>query len=138
MTGACPTPRYPLLVVNRLLNIAAVLLLGLVLGLHWAALQTLAWGAMLIARVQTDPVGEAFRTTFDGQHPCRLCRFVREGQSTGRTVEYGSVQAAPDLAADGLTCVFVPSVPQPDPESWADARWVSRTSVPLVPPPRFA
>ena len=34
--------------MNRLLNIAAVLVLGLALGLHWAALQMVAWTAMVV------------------------------------------------------------------------------------------
>lgn len=59
---------------------AAVAVLVLILGLHWAALQTIAWSRMVLVYSRTASLGEAIRMTFDGQHPCRLCLAVREGR----------------------------------------------------------
>lgn len=59
----------------------AVALLTLSLGLHWAVLQSVAWTGMLATRVQTGSILEAIQTTFDGQHPCRLCLAVRDGKA---------------------------------------------------------
>src|SRR5437867_13429722 len=52
------------------------------LGAHWAILQSVAWTSMVIAYSQKAPLKEALQKTFDGQHPCRLCRFVAEGQKS--------------------------------------------------------
>jgi hypothetical protein len=59
----------------------AVGMLALSLGLHWGLLQTMAWTGMLVERVQSGSWWEAVETTFDGQHPCRMCLAVREAKS---------------------------------------------------------
>jgi len=69
--------------VPSVFRLIAVAMLSLSLGLHWMALQTVAWTAMLVERVQGMTVWDAVTTTFDGQHPCRLCLMVKEGQSGG-------------------------------------------------------
>ena len=71
-----------------LLRVLAVGMLALSLGLHWGLLQTLAWTGMLVERVQTGSFWEAVQSTFDGQHPCRVCLAVREAKSeTGKSQE---------------------------------------------------
>ncbi|MBL9128401.1 MAG: hypothetical protein JNL97_12175 [Verrucomicrobiales bacterium] len=62
-------------------RILAVALLSLTLGLHWGLLQVAAWGSMLVERSRTASLEEAIRTTFDGQHPCKLCLVVQEAKS---------------------------------------------------------
>src|SRR5437867_11684703 len=52
------------------------------LGAHWAIVQSVAWTSMVIAYSQKAPFKEALHKTFDGQHPCKLCRFVVEGQKS--------------------------------------------------------
>jgi hypothetical protein len=69
------------------LSIVTVVLLCLGLGLHWVAIQTLAWGVMLVERVQVVPLSEAVETTFDGEHPCRICLLVREGRAAEKTAD---------------------------------------------------
>lgn len=74
--------------VPNLLRVLAVGMLALSLGLHWGLLQTMAWTGMLVERVQTGSIWEAVETTFDGQHPCRMCLAVREAKSeTDRSQE---------------------------------------------------
>lgn len=63
-------------------------MLALSLGLHWGVLQSIAWTGMLAERVQTGSVWQAIESTFDGEHPCRLCLALREGKSeSGRGQE---------------------------------------------------
>lgn len=45
-------------------------------GAHWAALQTVAWTTMLASNLRTHSVAEAVADTFDGDHPCPLCRAI--------------------------------------------------------------
>jgi hypothetical protein len=51
------------------------------LGLHWAALQAVAWTQMLVTYSQQAELGEAVKMTFGGEHPCNLCLLVKHGQS---------------------------------------------------------
>jgi hypothetical protein len=63
--------------VRRLAAIALSLVLGVVLaGGHLALLQGVAWASMLVSRAGTQPLAAAVRTTFDGAHPCALCRAI--------------------------------------------------------------
>ena len=64
--------------LTRFVQSIAALLVCLTLGLHWAALQTVAWTAMVVERAQTASLSEALQTTFDGQHPCTLCKKITE------------------------------------------------------------
>ena len=63
---------------------AAVVLLSFSLGLHWAALQSVAWTSMFLERVQQGTLFEALQTTLDGKHPCRICLVVREGRAAAK------------------------------------------------------
>ncbi|MBL9139853.1 MAG: hypothetical protein JNK85_28540 [Verrucomicrobiales bacterium] len=62
-----------------------LVLLGLMLGMHWGVLQSVAWVSMLADRLQTESVSTALRTTFDGKHPCRICLLVREGRNADQS-----------------------------------------------------
>ncbi len=65
-------------------KVITALLLVLSLGLHWAALQMVAWTGMLIAYSQESGVREAVAKTFDGQHPCPLCHAIAKGRAEER------------------------------------------------------
>jgi hypothetical protein len=51
------------------------------LGSHLALLQTVAWGAMLVGFSRTESFEEAAKKTFDGKHPCPLCKVVKQSKS---------------------------------------------------------
>lgn len=51
------------------------------LGLHWTLLQTVAWTGMVISFSQHATFSEAFSKTFDGRHPCALCKVIQKGQA---------------------------------------------------------
>ena len=57
------------------------------LGLHWAALQSIAWAGMLLNYSRAGSVTEAFEKTFDGRHPCPLCRALSKSQESGKKPE---------------------------------------------------
>jgi hypothetical protein len=57
-----------------------VVTICLSLGLQWAALQGIAWTGMLISFSQEGSLIEAMEKTFDGAHPCALCKVVEEGE----------------------------------------------------------
>jgi hypothetical protein len=51
-------------------------------GLHWVAIQSLAWTTMLVENSKHAPLSQAISRTFDGAHPCSLCHLVRTGKNS--------------------------------------------------------
>ena len=64
-----------------------VLALAATLGAHWAALQTLAWTTMLAANLSGENFSAAVSKTFDGAHPCCLCKAIAAGKKSERKNE---------------------------------------------------
>jgi hypothetical protein len=50
------------------------------IGLHWVALQSLAWTTMIIDYSKRATLCQAITQTFDGAHPCSLCHAVNAGK----------------------------------------------------------
>jgi len=71
----------------RLTKAFVVIALVATTGLHWAALQTVAWTTMLADNLRQHSLTEAVSQTFDGLHPCCLCKAIAAGkQSEKKTV----------------------------------------------------
>lgn len=62
-------------------KVVIVLVLTLTLGLHWALLQTVAWTGMLVRYSRGASIAEAIAKTFDGRHPCSLCKVVAKSKA---------------------------------------------------------
>ena len=60
---------------------AALILLVLSLGLHWAVLQTVAWTGMIISYSRHASFAAAVSQTFDGGHPCPMCKAIKQGRA---------------------------------------------------------
>jgi hypothetical protein len=67
--------------VRSVIRFAATLVLVLSLGLHWAFLQTVAWTGMIISYSHGSSFKEAVTKTFDGKHPCSLCKVIQQGRA---------------------------------------------------------
>ena len=112
-----------------------VLALIAVTGLHWAALQTAAWAAMLAGNLQTCSFTRAVSQTFDGKHPCPLCKAIaaqrKSEQKNGLALELQKFEFPP---VNDNTVLISPSqfvlLPQ------ANVAAGSRPQEPLLPPPR--
>lgn len=74
--------------LKRLPRLLIALALASSIGLHWAFLQVVAWTGMVISYSQDRPVTEAVSDTFDGQHPCKLCKQIAKGKRTEKKSEY--------------------------------------------------
>lgn len=117
---------------GKFLVIAALVLAT---GAHWAALQTVAWTAMLANNLCTQSVSEAVSNTFDGAHPCPMCKAIAAGKKS----EQKSAAVSPPLkmefppAAEKLVLV------SPARFSWLPSVEFSAAAAfarPPVPPPR--
>lgn len=122
--------------------IAWLLLLAVLIttNLHLPALQVAAWASMLIDYSRDHSLSVAVDMTFDGDHPCPMCK---------------SIEAAATRHADEATAIEGVTPPQPLYVASADAAWIhvlvplarldlSTASAvrfvhrPSVPPPRSA
>jgi hypothetical protein len=66
----------------RLSKSFVVIALVITTGLHWAALQTVAWTTMLAANLTSESFSQSVSDTFDGKHLCPLCRAIRAAKSS--------------------------------------------------------
>jgi hypothetical protein len=57
------------------------------IGLHWAFLQSFAWTTMLVDNLATTSFSAALQRTFDGKHPCALCKAVAEGKKSEKKAD---------------------------------------------------
>lgn len=115
---------------------ATILALCLSLGLHWLALQSVAWTTMLVANARHVSLTQAVAQTFDGQHPCVLCHVVADGKKSDKNSEILPTIAKIDLICQRRMQSYLPA--------WTPYQYLSMTCAigqrdlaPLVPPPRF-
>jgi hypothetical protein len=132
-----PAPHFP--AVRVVLRLAIVLLLVLSLGLHWAFLQTVAWTGMLIRYSQQNTFAEAVSQTFDGEHPCAMCKVVQQGRAAERQQEQQATQTGLKLEPSLIwrDAVMLPASPR----GWIcgpDIFHPSRNDEPPKPRPRSA
>lgn len=83
--------------LRALTKIVAVSVLVLSLGLHWALLQTVAWTGMLIAYSRDGSFKQAVVKTFDGKHPCPLCKAIEKGRADEKRPEKQPIKPGPKL-----------------------------------------
>lgn len=57
-------------------------------GVHWGALQSLAWTTMLAKNLQSASLSQALEETFDGKHPCPLCKAVAAGKDAEKKSDF--------------------------------------------------
>jgi len=109
-------------------------------GGHWMALQTFAWGRMIVVYAQRSSLLTAVAQTFDGRHPCKLCCKVREAQ------EPASEEVPVEAAARPIEMFFeagraaAPPVPVAARPAAAvgDDSYEDRAIPPPTPPPKLA
>jgi hypothetical protein len=115
-----------------------VLALVFSIGAHWLVLQSVAWVGMVVSYSQEASVTEAISKTFDGEHPCRLCEFVKEGRKAeGQQQKALKLEAKKDFFCQIECLALCP----PRDFSLAPAlalAVLSRSLAPALPPPRLS
>lgn len=124
---------------TRLARILVLLAAVQILGGHWAVLQSVAWVKMVVDYSQSESVTVAIEKTFDGAHPCDLCKVV----SKGRAAEQSS-PLAKDVLKFKFEAVIAPTAGLLPPRG-VPAQFFDVASIPSdaffstpVPPPRRA
>jgi hypothetical protein len=86
----------------RLGHVLLIVALLAATGGHWALLQTVAWTNMLADNLRTGSLELALTKTFDGKHPCTLCKKISAGKRS---------EQKPELPRSGTKLEFVSERP---------------------------
>lgn len=87
------------------------------MGGQWAVLQSIAWSKMLATNLRSGSIRLAIDRTFDGKHPCCLCKAVQAGKSSEEKREFTPVRLKLEftpfgemlaLAANSTSVLFPP------------------------------
>jgi hypothetical protein len=93
-------------VFARLPKLLIALALAGSIGLHWAFLQAVAWTGMIVSYSQAAPLSEAMQKTFDGRHPCKLCRQIAKEKQSEKKSEYKFEAAKLEFRYAPTTFIF--------------------------------
>jgi hypothetical protein len=122
-------------VLPRLARILVILALCLSIGAHWAALQSVAWATMLVENARHASVSDAIMKTFDGNHPCDLCKRVATAEHSPKKSDAQPSTPKPDLICTMRTVAVRLLATDVRFESF-EAAATARVSSPPTPPPR--
>lgn len=123
-------------VFKRISNVLLILALIAATGAHWAVLQSVAWTTMLASNLQHTSFAGAVERTFDGRHPCCLCKQIAAGKRSEKKSEFPfEIKKLEFVKAAGQIAFAAPVT---------FLQWTARTdtcesvgSEPPTPPPRF-
>ena len=102
---------------------------------HWILLQSVAWTAMLADNLQTSSLKEAVQLTFDGEHPCSICRGIAAGKKAEKKADFPAWLKKLDFFHTKAARVCFSACRQPIPTGPASF-FQSVTYAPPAPPPR--
>ncbi len=127
---------------TRLMRGLVVMALCVSIGLHWVALQSAAWVGMAVTySMETGSLSQGLSDTFDGEHPCPLCKMVEQGKEAEN--QSSDDKPAPTKAKDlKLTLAFA-EIPRFVFARFPAQVWIttsitaeSRYERPVTPPPQ--
>ena len=122
---------------KRLSKWLVVVPLVLVTGGHWALLQSVAWVSMAARYSQDSRLKEALVKTFDGHHPCGICKLVQEGKLAEKKQAPLKFEVKLDFFLARIVPLLYPPPAFTFPTSEPDPP-PTRTESPPSPPPRLA
>ena len=123
------------LVLRCVARIATIFALCCAIGLHWIALQSLAWTTMIIDYSMRASLRQAITQTFDGAHPCSLCHVVSTGKNSEKKSDMQwSTPKIDMICAPSANRISRPFVPFE--YAAGDSFWFEFGHSPPVPPPR--
>ena len=78
------------------------------IGGHWLALQSIAWTTMVVNYSQRCSITEAIAQTFDGDHPCDLCKKISQSKNNEKKHDAQRGTAKADLICVVRQFAFLP------------------------------
>jgi hypothetical protein len=126
---------YAGIVLSRLGKVFVVLTLAATLCAQWALLQTVAWTTMLAGNLKSCSLHDAVAMTFDGQHPCPLCKAIAAAKKSEQKNHVAFERQKMEFPPIRENLVLIaPPAPKHFPSANLFAKSLSRK--PLTPPPR--
>ncbi len=124
-------------VLRKLWHISVILALVYSIGVHWFFLQSIAWVGMVVNYSQGSSLTVAVRKTFDGRHPCSLCKAIQRGKNAEKQKQIVTNELKFDwiTAGPGQLLKAPPRLRMAT--CFADV-WSDRSQAPPSPPPRIS
>jgi hypothetical protein len=121
----------------KIAQILVVFTLVCAIGWHWTILQSIAWVNMVVSYSQNSTLPEAFVKTFDGKHPCRICKVVEKGKQSEKKQLLLKTETKIDfwLGPAAFALAVPPSL---DICPVEPVSYLTRSESPPTPPPRLA
>lgn len=83
-------------------HVVALVLITVMTGGHWALLQSIAWTRMLIDYTRQGDLVSGIQNTFDGEHPCEMCKAIRKAKSQTEESQAGAIRSPGSLRMDAI------------------------------------
>jgi hypothetical protein len=119
----------------RFARLAMIATLVAMAGAHWALLQSVAWTTMLADNLRRGSVAEAVSRTFDGKHPCPICKAIASGKKTEKKRQFTPSPQKFEFSL-GQAVVLPPAPAVFELVAMADNLTEAPTAQPPSPPPR--
>lgn len=120
--------------LTRFGNLFLIVALLFATGSQWVALQSVAWIGMVANYSEHASFTEALAKTFDGRHPCCLCKAIAAAKKSEKKSEFGS--QLPKIEFPPLNADVVLIAPRCEFLRASDSFAQALPQRPLVPPPR--
>lgn len=120
----------------RLTTLVMALALFLVAGGHWAMLQGVAWATMVHDFSRNGSLTQAVEKTFDGKHPCAMCKKIAKAKNSDASGENAPVTVKIDKKAEVFVKAPGSELPTPvsRPFAYGPAPFVSIPELCFAPP----
>ena len=104
-------------------------------GTHWVAFQSVAWTTMLAENLQKTSLASAIEHTFDGKHPCCLCKEIAKDKQSEKKSDLQTELKKIDFSHNRFEFVFCAPAHFYEVRTTSDAV-ISLTQAPALPPPK--
>jgi hypothetical protein len=125
--------------LHRLTKALVVLALTVSLSAPWTFLQSIAWTGMLYSYTKEAGFSRAVSMTFDGEHPCPLCKAIEKGRAQEREQDGNTTRPSEELKLDlPIEGFAFHHPPHPAVPSYGFNRLGVANRAPEPPPPRLS
>jgi hypothetical protein len=121
--------------LGRLTKLMVTVALACSIGLHWPLLQSVAWTTMLARNLSQTSLSDAVQLTFDGQHPCALCKAIAAGKKSEKKPELLPVNKKVEFCYSAARFIFAAPATYWE-VGWPAGAMTSLDRTPPVPPPK--
>lgn len=104
-------------------------------GTHWLAFQSVAWTSMLAENLQSSSLPQALQRTFDGKHPCCLCKEIAKDKQSEKKSDAQVDSKKLDFSHSRSEFVFFAPMHFYEVRAANDAA-ISLAEPPSLPPPK--